>query len=351
MSFTSSIFNNLSMSYVNAGINLASAAARYGFNAANGRDGNLIFRSNGLGSGELIVYAAKRTLMQEAFARINDLYPKAIRTFDKKQAKSAYEKNQGSTKQTIIQNGREVDENNSQGVVLKYKGKPFNEGLLLWIKGSSNTAVDISVNTYWDKVKGLSNADKNSTNESLSASTTIKVPTDDKDKVFLDLGASVQIQSSNNVVLTKVVGRDWSRKEFVSGGDANFTVTGKIVSNYPDIYPYAEVSKFVTLMQHKGILQVYNILFQQMNVTQILIKDFQMGQNEGFKNVQPYSFTCVGVEPDEEVKVVEDTIKETNLQINSTPKKGWGKVVLDKLKETAANQAATMLEQLTANTI
>lgn len=350
MSFTSSIFKSLRMSYTDAGINLTSAAARYGFNAANGRDGNLIFRSNGHGSKDLIVYAAKRTLMQEAFARINSLYPKAVKAYDTTRAKSAYETNQGSAKQTIIQNGREVDEENSQGVTLKYKGKPFNEGLLLWIKGSSNTSVDISVNTYWDKVKGLSNADKNTTNESF-ASTTIKVPTDDKDKVFLDLGASVQIQSSNNVVLTKVVGRDWSRKEFVSGGDANFTVTGKIVSNYPDVYPYAEVSKFITLMQHKGILQVYNLLFQQLNVTQILIKDFQMGQNEGFKNVQPYSFTCVGVEPDEEVTVAEDTIKETNLQINSIKKKGWGKVVLDKLKETAANQAATMLEQLTANTI
>ncbi len=350
MSFTSSIFKSLRMSYVNAGINLVSAATRYGFNAANGRDGELIFRSPGYGSKDLIVYAAKRTLMQETFARINNLYPNAVKAYDTTRAKSAYEINQGSTKQTIIQNGREVDEKNSQGVTLKYKGKPFNEGLLLWIKGSSNTSVDISVNTYWDKVKGLSNADKNITNESF-ASTIIKVPTDDKDKVFLDLGASVQIQSSNNVVLTKVVGRDWSRKEFVSGGDANFTVTGKIVSNYPDVYPYAEVSKFVTLMQHKGILQVYNLLFQQLNVTQILIKDFQMGQNEGFKNVQPYSFTCVGVEPDEEVKVAEDTINETNLQINSTKKKGWGKVVLDKLKETAANQAATMLEQLTANMI
>ena len=55
---------------------------------------------------------------------------------------------------------------------------------------------------------------------------------------FCDLGATVSSQSSNNLILTKVQGRDYSRKELVSGGDINFTVTGKIVSNYPDIYPY-----------------------------------------------------------------------------------------------------------------
>ena len=74
---------------------------------------------------------------------------------------------------------------------------------------------------------------------SLNTATEVKVP---GDPVFLDLGAIVQVQSSNNLVLTKVQGRDYSRKELISGGDINFTVTGKIVSNYPDVYPYAEVS-------------------------------------------------------------------------------------------------------------
>ena len=183
---------------------------------------------------------------------------------------------------------------------------------------------------------------------SLNTATEVKVP---GDPVFLDLGAIVQAQSSNNLVLTKVQGRDYSRKELISGGDINFTVTGKIVSNYPDVYPYAEVSKFITLMQHKGVIQVFNLMFQQFNVTQILIKDFNMGQNEGFKNVQPYSFTCVAVEPDDAVNVVQDTINGTNLEISQMKKQGWAKVLLDKVKASAANQAAQMIESLTSNTI
>jgi hypothetical protein len=171
------------------------------------------------------------------------------------------------------------------------------------------------------------------------------------DPVFLDLGATVTCQSSNNLVLTKVQGRDASRKELISGGDMNFSVTGKIVSNYPDVYPYADVSKLITLLQHKGVINVSNLMFQQYNVTQIIIKDFQMGQNEGFKNVQPYSFNCVGIEPSDAVTVVTDTINAADVQIGASKKKGWAKALLDQVKAAAANEAAQMVESLTSTYI
>lgn len=346
MSFISSAFSSLTIgvgqSLTNTGLNAALNAANY-----RKRDGQLKFISP-RGYDNVYVYAAKRTMMQMAFAAINDLYPKYVRQLNRKTTEAAFLKNQGSELQRIIINGRNADEDtfNKQKVVLKYKGKPANEGLLLWIKTDDDTPKKVTFNTYWDKVKGLSNEEASKAD--IIASTEVSVP---GETVFLDLGAIVQAQSANNVILTKVQGRDYSRKELVSGGDVNFTVTGKIMSNYPDVYPYADVSKFITLMQHKGVIQVYNLLFHQFNVTQILIKDFQMGQNEGFKNEQPYSFTCVAVEPDEEVKVVEDTLNAANLEIAETKKKGWKQVLLDKVKSAAANQAAQMLEQLTSNAI
>lgn len=347
MSFISSAFSSLKIgvgqSLTNTGINAALNALHY-----SKRDGQLKFISP-RGYDNVYVYAAKRTMMQMSFAAINDLYPKYVRQLNRTAAETAYAANQGSELQKIIVNGRKADEDtfNKQGVVLKYKGKPANEGLLMWIKTEEGgTAKKVTFNTYWDKIKGLSNEE--AAKADVIASTEVSVP---GDTVFLDLGAIVQAQSANNVILTKVQGRDCSRKEFISGGDVNFTVTGKISSNYPDVYPYSDVSKFITLMQYKGVIQVYNILFHQFGVTQILIKDFQMGQNEGFKNVQPYSFTCVAVEPDEDVQVVEDTLNATNLQIAASKKKGWSQVLLDKVKSAAASEAAQLLEQLTSNAI
>ena len=344
MGFISSVFSPTQ--FVRSGAELGiNAAFRYVSRSA----GQLKFVSP-RGYDSVIVYAAKRTMMQLAFAKINDLYPAYIRQLDQTRSEVAYAKNQGLRMQQIIGGTSFADMSSSDKskTYISYMGKPAPEALLLWVSNDSKAYTKMTLKTYWDKIKGLSHEE--AANAKTIADTQIEVAADE-DKVFWDLGPIVQVQSSNNVVLTKVQGRDYSRKELISGGDVNFTVTGKIVSNYPDVYPYDLVSKFITLMQHKGVINVSNLMFQQFNVTQILIKDFQMGQNEGFKNVQPYSFTCVGVEPDEAVKVVKDTIQATNLNIAKMKKKGWATQLLEQVKASAANQAAQMIEQLTSKTI
>lgn len=359
MSIWSSAFKGLKLTsdklFNGAPSSMASLGANTMLNLTNYRrvDGRLVFRSNGLNPTQLVAYAAKRTMMQMAFARLNDLYPKYLRELDTMKAKAAYEKNQGRVKQKLIQNGKRTGASYN-GVSLTYRGKVFHEALVMWIKGEDGGSSNISIDSYWDKIKGLSNVDaytKMKRSGSLLESTKLIVPTTQTDNVFWDLGATVQTQGGNSVVLTRVVGRDYSRKELVSGGDLKFTVTGKIASNYPDIYPTEEVQRFIRLMQYKGIIQVYHLIFQQFKVTQVMIQDFQMGEDEGFKNIQPYSFTCVAVEPDENTRIVTDTIETTNLQIRSMKKNGWSKTLLENVKKSAASQAAQLMEQLISDTI
>ena len=47
---------------------------------------------------------------------------------------------------------------------------------------------------------------------------------------FVDLHPEVSVSSKNNIILTTVQGRDFTRKEFISGGDFEITITGKITS-------------------------------------------------------------------------------------------------------------------------
>lgn len=54
---------------------------------------------------------------------------------------------------------------------------------------------------------------------------------------FIDLQPMVQVSSKNNIVMTQVQGRDFTRKEFISGGDLEVSINGKITSKYPDVYP------------------------------------------------------------------------------------------------------------------
>lgn len=120
---------------------------------------------------------------------------------------------------------------------------------------------------------------------------------------FVDLHGRVNVSSKNNIVQTIVQGRDYSRKEFISGGDLEITVTGKITSKYPDIYPEAEVSKFIKLMQYKGVIKSTHTILRQFNVSQIIITSYNLPTSESARNVQDYSFTCVAVEPDTPVEL------------------------------------------------
>lgn len=135
---------------------------------------------------------------------------------------------------------------------------------------------------------------------------------------FVDLQPQVQVSSKNNIVLTTVQGRDYTRKEYVSGGDLEITVSGKITSKYPDVYPEGEVSKFLKLMQYKGVLDCDNTILRQFHISQLIILNYSLSPCE-CRNIQPYSLSCVAVEPAESVQLkladqekVDTAIKHTN---------------------------------------
>lgn len=119
---------------------------------------------------------------------------------------------------------------------------------------------------------------------------------------FADLQPVVQVSSKNNVLLTTVQGRDYTRKELVSGGDLEISINGKITSKYPDVYPEAEVSKFLKLMQYRGVINCDNTILRQFKITRLIVLNYSLNPSD-CRNVQPYTLTCVAVEPSEAVEL------------------------------------------------
>lgn len=149
---------------------------------------------------------------------------------------------------------------------------------------------------------------------------------------FVDLQPQVQVSSKNNILLTTVEGRDYTRKELISGGDLEINVQGKITSKYPDVYPEAEVSKFLKLMQYRGILECDNTILRQFNITRLIVQSYAL-TSPVCRNIQPYTLQCVAVEPSEAVEVkhadrekVDKAIKHTNKWIKYV---NYGTKVLD----------------------
>ena len=135
---------------------------------------------------------------------------------------------------------------------------------------------------------------------------------------FIDLQPMVQVGSKNNIVMTQVQGRDYTRKEYVSGGDLEVSINGKITSKYPDVYPEAEVSKFLKLMQFKGVIDCENTILRQFKIEKLIVLNYSLPTTD-CRNVQPYSLSCVAVEPSESIELkiaeqekVDDAIRETN---------------------------------------
>lgn len=128
-----------------------------------------------------------------------------------------------------------------------------------------------------------------------------------KHVVFIDLAPQISAQTKKNLILSTVQGRDYTRKELVSGGDLVFSVSGNVVSNIIDMYPENDVKKLINIAEYGGIIEVNNMIFDQFNVNRLLIQDFRL-ERQDCKNVQPYSMTCVAVEPDTDVVVESDTI-------------------------------------------
>lgn len=103
---------------------------------------------------------------------------------------------------------------------------------------------------------------------------------------FADLQPMVQVSSKNNVLLTTVQGRDYTRKELVSGGDLEISIHGKITSKYPDVYPEAEVSKFLKLMQYRGVINCDNTILRQFKITRLIVLNYSLTPSE-CRNIQP----------------------------------------------------------------
>lgn len=135
---------------------------------------------------------------------------------------------------------------------------------------------------------------------------------------WFDLQPRVTVSSKKNVLLTTVQGRDFTRKELVSGGDYQITIEGKITSKYPDVYPEGEVLKFLRLMHYKGVLQCEQTVLDLYKIENLIILSYSLIPCE-CRNIQPYAISCVAVEPSEAIErkyvqqeQVDEAIKHTN---------------------------------------
>ncbi len=154
--------------------------------------------------------------------------------------------------------------------------------------------------------------------------------------VWYDCVAIPQMNSDKNVILTPVQGRDYTRKEIVGNGDIRFSVSGKMCSGVPGVYPAHEVEKFIQIMKYKGLVYCNHYILSILGINKFIVTGWSLSPRQGFgDNTQDYSFSAVGVMPDEETKIQADSINILDYEIkeSSSSKKGrWAKLLDNKLE-------------------
>lgn len=288
----------------------------------------------------MLAHVAKREAMQLVESEINKLFPKYQRYLEK-QLRDYVLTQQDKNRAVLIQNQKKQIDDNEWGVVT------MTGGAKIYAKDKYGTKVPEALMLYYDGEEDVVTEDFELQEIAGQKKLVKKPPITSKTLLFYDLAPRVSITSAKNVVMTTVQGRDYTRKELISGGDLKFSVTGTIVGNDMDIYPETQVQKLIQICQYGGIINVNHFQFKQFNIDKIIITDYSFGEPE-CKNEQPYSFSCVAVEPDEDVIVKKDTIAILNQEIQASPMSKWYKLILDnKLAEIAANIATNMASSIT----
>lgn len=306
------------------------AASSIGWSYTQKEEGPLKFRNNRAYK-VMIAHVLKREAMQLVESEINKLFPRYQRYLEK-QLRDHVIKQQDKNVATLIENQQKQIDENEWGVV------QMSDGSKIYAKDKYGEKVPEALMLSYDGDDDVVTEDFNVT-EFEGKKTYNKFSITSKTLVFIDLSPGVSCSSAKNVVMTPVQGRDYSRKELVSGGDLKFNVSGIIVGNDMGIYPETQVQKLIQICQYGGVVNVNHFQFKQFNIDKIIITDFSLGEPE-CKNEQPYSFSCVAVEPDEDVMVTKDTIAILNQEIQLSPMNKWYKLILEnKLVEMAANMA------------
>lgn len=309
----------------------------------------------------VLVHVAKQLAMSTLEGELNSLLPK-YQKYARDKMRDAVRTVQSENRAKLIENGKKSTEgfgfitcDGGHRLIAKTKyGTPVPEALILSYDDEvSQHYEDIawdenSVESYAIKKKSTLEKLWNPGNEIEHTTRTYKAdPFDTKTVFHIDLSPQISMSSTKNVVLTQVQGRDFTRKELVSGGDMIYTVNGSIVSDDEGVYPTEAVKRFIKIMQYNGIVNVNFITFGLLGVTKIIIKDFSLGTIQ-YKNIQPYSFTCIAVEPDDAIALSTDTIAKINKDLSESQWDTWYKAILDnKLAELAAK---TLLNAVTSAT-
>ncbi len=100
-----------------------------------------------------------------------------------------------------------------------------------------------------------------------------------------------------NIVKTTLQGRNGTVKEYISDGDYSIKIEGKIFGKGINNYPQDDVQKLLNICLAPQSINVTSSFLKMFNIEDIVIESYNIDQQEGMRNCQPFTLNCVSDTP------------------------------------------------------
>lgn len=108
----------------------------------------------------------------------------------------------------------------------------------------------------------------------------------------------ITVQQQKNIIKTAIAGMNGTVKEYISDGDYQITLKGRISSNKPDVFPQEEVEKLGSFLRHSDILPVASEYLRTVfGIFNIVIDSYTFERKEGESSTQEYEIKCLSHQP------------------------------------------------------
>ena len=110
--------------------------------------------------------------------------------------------------------------------------------------------------------------------------------------LFLN-GVIIDATITKNIIKTELIDHVGTVKEYIGQGDIILSIRGYVASKNPDEYPDVEARLIKSYSQAPVALNVTSVFLNEiLGISQIVIDDLNMMQQQGMRNVQFFQLNC-----------------------------------------------------------
>ncbi len=103
----------------------------------------------------------------------------------------------------------------------------------------------------------------------------------------------ITVMNQKNIIDTTLQGRDGTVKEYISNGDYQVVIEGKIFGMGANSYPQDEVQTLIGICEAPQAITVTSDYLKMFDVSSLVIRSYTLPQEEATRNYQAFTLNCL----------------------------------------------------------